>query len=160
MASRQMRNLVVIVLIMLNFLALGGIFQVWWGQGGSSGLPHSPKAIEIPVAPILRNQQGLDAFRVVSSKNLFSQDRTGPDQETAAPQKQGDLEGKLLLGTIIIGNQRIALIGGGSSRRPQDVTVEAVRQGEEWEGFKVMEITKGSVVFQGRNGITTLQFAD
>ncbi len=159
MASRQVGNWLIIILIGLNCLALWGIFQVWWGQREPSGLSQSHKATDIPVAPLLRNQQSLDAFRVVSSKNLFAQDRTGPEQSTA-PQKQGNLEGKHLLGTIIIGNQRIALIGGASLRRPQDVTVEAVRPGEEWEGFKVMEITKDTVVFQGRDGTTTLQFPE
>jgi hypothetical protein len=160
MASRQVGSWLVIILIVLNCLALWRIFHVWWGRGELAGLAQSPPATEIPVVPLLKNQQSLDAFRVVSSRNLFAQDRTGPDLGTAAPQKQGNLEGRLLLGTFIIGNQRIALIGGAPMKRPQDVTVEAVRPGEEWEGFKVMEITKDSVIFQGRDGTTTLQFPE
>jgi hypothetical protein len=160
MASRQVGNWLVIILIMLNCLALGGIFHVWWGQGKSPDLSQSQKTTDIPVTPMLKNQEGLDAFRIVSSKNLFSQDRTGPDLGAVASQKQADLEGKLLMGTIIIGNQRIALIGVAPSRKPRDAAVESVRQGEEWEGFKVMEITRDAVVFQGRNGTMTLQFPE
>ncbi len=160
MASRRMGNWLVIILILLNFLALWGIFQVWWGQGEPSGLSQSSKTADIPVAPMLRNQQSLDAFRVVSARDLFSQDRTGPDQGAAALQKQGSLDGKLLLGTIIIGNQRLALIGGPTLRRAKDVNVDVVRLGEQWEGFKVVEITKDFVVFQSKIGKTKLQFPE
>ena len=160
MASRRLGNWLVILLILLNFLALWGIFEVWWGQGKPSGLSQSSKAVDIPVAPMLRNQQSLDAFRVVSAKDLFSQDRTGPDQGAAALQKQANLDGKLLLGTIIIGNQRLALIGGATPKKATDVNVDVVRLGEQWEGFKVVEITKDFVVFQSKIGKTKLQFPE
>ena len=160
MGSRQVGNLLVVILVVLNCLVLWGIFHIWWGQGESVSSSQARKALDIPVAPILRDQQSLDEFRIVANKNLFSQDRTGPDVAAAARQGQGSLEGKLLLGTMIVGNQRVALIGGATLRKPKDITAEAVRLGEQWEGYRVIEITKDSVVFLGRNGKTTLQFPE
>jgi hypothetical protein len=139
-----------------------GIFNVWWDEHKSTDLPQSRKTPEIPVAPMLRNKQSLNDFRVVASKNLFSQDRTGPDFGLATPkQGQGSLDGKILLGTMIIGNQRVALIGGSSTKRKlKDHQVETLHLGEQWEGFKVVEITSDTVIFQNRNGQTTLNFPE
>lgn len=159
MASRSAGNWLLLILIVLNFLAFGGIIHVWWGQEKSADPRQSPKLTETPVSPIVRNQQGLENFRIVSAKNLFSPDRTGPNQAAAAPLKQGNLEGKLLLGTIIIGSHRIALIGGGSPKNPQG-NVESVRQGEELDGFQVVEIKRDAVIFKGRDGLATLHFPE
>jgi hypothetical protein len=160
MGSRQVGNWFAIILVVLNFLVILGIFNIWWGQAEPVHPSRAPKAPDIPVAPMLRNQQNLNDFRDVAARNLFSQDRTGPELVAAGRPGQGSLEGKLLLGTIIIGNQRVALIGGAPLRKPKDITAEAVRLGEQWDGYTIIEITKDSVVFQGRNGNTTLQFPE
>jgi len=62
---------------------------------------------------------------------------------------------------MIIGNQRVALIGDSSTKKKtKDDPVETLRLGEQWEGYKVMEITNDAVVFQGRDGKTTLNFPE
>jgi hypothetical protein len=152
-----------ILLAVVNCLLLVAIVQVWWGGGEGPTLSQSGKGPQVPKPPILRDTQTLSAFRVVSSKNLFSQDRTGPDpgMKTA---KQDTLEGRKLLGTIIIGNDKAAMIGGGPARarsqKQTQVEVEVVRLGEDWGGFKVVEISSDGVVFQGKDGKKTLNFPE
>ena len=72
--------------------------------------PGPPKGLRCPWLPCSGTSNPLSAFAVVAAKNLFSQDRTGP---TLGPAKvQNSLEGRQLLGTLIIGDTRAALIGG------------------------------------------------
>ncbi len=153
-------------MLLANGLALVGIIHVWWGEEGTPAISRS-QGPEVPKAPVLRDTQPLTAFGVVSAKTLFSQDRTGPDPGQAAGKAPSTLEGRRLMGTIIIGNDRAALIGrtpatpgrsaGRDSKTPE---VEVVRQGEDWEGFKVVEISNDAVVFQGKDGRKTLNFPD
>lgn len=116
---------------------------------------------KVPQTPILRDQQPLNAFRVVAAKNLFSQDRAGPESETPTAKAQDTLEGRQLLGTIIIGQERAALITG-KEKKPgrQEPEVEVVRLGEEWDGFKVVDISNEAVTFQDKKGKKTLNFPE
>jgi hypothetical protein len=149
-----------ILLVAVNLLLLAAIIQVWWGGGEGPAQSRAGKGPQVPKPPILRDTQPLGAFRVVSAKNLFSQDRTGPDSDTQVA-KQDSLEGRRLLGTIIIGDERAAMIGGQSKLRgPQAPQVEVVRLGEDWGGFKVVEISSEGVVFQNKEGKKTLNFPE
>lgn len=141
-------------------LLLVGIFGVWFGNDLAPGASPSRKGPEVPKVTPLRDQGPLNAFAVVSSKNLFSQDRTGPDPTTQTAKTQGSLEGRILLGTIIIGEEKAALISEKSGRGRQQSQVQVVRQGEEWEGFKVVEISNEAVVFLGKEGRKTLNFPE
>ena len=80
---------------------------------------HPPKGLQVPTAPIIRDQQPLSAFKMVATKNLFSQDRSDPTADIA--KVQNSLEGFELLGVLILGDTRVAIIGGkpkGRSYRP------------------------------------------
>jgi hypothetical protein len=151
----------------VNLLLLAGIacllvaiIHVWWGGGGS--LPSrspSEKGAQVPTAPILRDQQPMTAFAVIPAKNLFSQDRSGPLQGPA--QVQNSLEGRELLGIMVIGDTKAAIIGGkptGLLKGAPDI--EAVYQGEEWHELKVLEISNDSVTFAGKDGQKTLKFPE
>lgn len=140
-------------------LLLLGIYQVWFGNDLAPAASRSRKSPEVPKVKPLRDQSPLTAFRVVSSKNLFSQDRTGPDPSAQTAKAQGNLEGRTLLGTIIIGAEKAALISERAARG-RLAKVEVVRQGEEWEGFKVVEISNDGVIFQGKEGRKTLNFPE
>ncbi|MBM4293735.1 MAG: hypothetical protein FJ126_02375 [Deltaproteobacteria bacterium] len=155
-----------LLLLLANGLLLWGIVHIWWSEEGTPAVTRTPGP-EVPSTPLLRDTQALNAFRTVSTKNLFAQDRTGPEL-TGGPsgKTKSSLEGRQLLGVIIIGNDRAALIGrtatggrssSGGSKGPE---VEVVHQGEEWEGFKVVEISNEAVVFQGQEGRKTLNFPD
>jgi hypothetical protein len=150
-----------ILLAAVNCLLLAAIIQVWWGGGQGPAQSRSGQGPQVPKTPLLRDTQPINAFRVVSAKNLFSADRTGPDPGSKVA-KQDTLEGRKLLGTIIIGNERAAMIGGGpaAARGPKQPEVEVVRLGEEWGGFKVVEISNEGVVFQGKDGKKTLNFPE
>ena len=117
------------------------------------------KGPEMPTAPILRDQQPLSAFKTVAAKNLFSQDRSDPTVGVA--KVQDSLEGRQLLGTMIIGETKAAIIGGkplGGGKGKSEV--EAVYLGEEWNGFKVLEISNDSVTFHNKDGRKTLKFPE
>ena len=139
-------------------LLLMGIYQVWFGNDLAPAASLSRKGPEVPKVKPLRDQRSLSAFAVVASQNLFSEDRAGPAAQ--ATQTQGTLEGRTLLGTIIIGEERAALISDKAGRSHLQAQVQVVRLGEEWEGFKVVEISNESVVFQGKDGRKTLNFPE
>ncbi|MBM4274924.1 MAG: hypothetical protein FJ134_10770 [Deltaproteobacteria bacterium] len=155
-----------LLLLLANGLVLWGIIHIWWGETGAPEISRTPGP-EVPRTPLLRDTQPLTAFRVVSMKNLFSQDRTGPDL-TGGPggKTEASLEGRHLLGIIIIGDDRAALIGKTApAGRPspagaKPAEVDVVHQGEVWQGFKVVEISNEAVVFQGKEGRRTLNFPD
>ena len=147
-----------LLLLAASGLLLLGIIQVWVGNGLAPGTTRSRKAPEVPKVTPFRDQLPLSDFAVVSSKNLFNQTRTGPTPGAAAPKAQVSWEGRLLMGTIIIGDERAALINVKTTQGRQEVQV--LHLGEEWEGFKVVEISNESVVFQGKEGKKTLNFPE
>jgi hypothetical protein len=140
-------------------LLLMGIYSTWWGSEQAKAPAHAVKGPKVPTAPILRDQQPMSAFFTVARKNLFSQDRRGPEQKQA---KHGNyLEGHELLGTIIIGDTRAALIGAKAKRRgKKDTEIDVVYAGDDWNGLKVEKITNESVIFHGKDGRKTLTFSD
>jgi hypothetical protein len=150
----------------VNLLLLAGaafllvaIIQIWWGGGDLPFQGPAAKGPEMPTAPILRDQQPLSAFGTVAAKNLFSQARSDPT--TGVAKVQDSLEGRQLLGTMVIGETKAAIIGGkpmGSGKGTSEV--EAVYLGEEWNGFKVLEISNDSVTFLNKDGRKTLKFPE
>jgi hypothetical protein len=150
-----------ILLVAVNCLLLVAIIQVWWGSGGSQTAARAGKGPQMPQTPMLRDTQPLSAFRVVAAKDLFSQERSGPEPGAVSTAKRDNLEGRKLLGTIIIGNERAAMIGGASPGKGGKASnVEVVRLGEELGGFKVVEISSEGVVFMGKAGKKTLNFPE
>ena len=163
MTWRRGFNFVHIILLVMNCLLLVAIFHVWWDEDAVPAPIRAGKGPEMPRAPMLRDQQPLNAFRVVSTKNLFSQDRTGPDLGATAAKAPSTLEGKTLLGIIIIGEERAALISTKAPTRvpgAREPEVQVVRLGEPFEGFKVVEISTEAVTFQSKDGKKTLNFPD
>jgi hypothetical protein len=155
---REFKPMNLLLLAVVGFL-LVAIIQIWWPGGDVSSPSPSAKGPQVPKAPILRDQQPLSAFRIVAAKNLFSQDRK--DSPVEAAKSQDNLEGHLLLGTMTIGNTKAAIIGGKSPGSPKGTPeVESVYLGEEWNGFKVLEILNDSVTFHGKEGQKTLKFPE
>jgi hypothetical protein len=140
-------------------LLLIGLYNTWWGGDQGTSTSHAGKGPQVPSTPILRDQQPLSAFQVVADKDLFSPDRKGPAQTQVA--KQNILEGHLLLGTIIIGDTRAALIGNKSAPQgKKEAEIDVVFLGEQWNGLKVEQISNESVVFLGKDGQKTLTFPE
>jgi hypothetical protein len=159
---RRGYNLWHIILLVVNCLLLLAIAHIWWGENGAPVASRPGKGPELPRAPLLRDTQPISAFQVVAAKDLFSQDRHAPatDQPTAV---QATLEGRQLLGTMIIGTERVALISskpGPAARGSKEAQIDVVHQGEEWEGFKILEISSESVVLEGKDGKKTLNFPE
>jgi hypothetical protein len=149
-----------LLLLGANVLLLVGIIHVWWGEEVMPALSRPGEGPEVPKTPILRDQQALSAFGVVASKNLFSQDRTGPDPGEPTAKGQASLEGRRLLGTIIIGEERAAIVSQSPARGKREPEILVVRLGEQWEGFKVVEISSEALVLLGKDGKKTLNFPD
>jgi hypothetical protein len=156
-----------LLLLAVNCLLLWGIVHLWWGPAISPTSSGPGQGTQLPEAPFLRDQQPLSAFRVIAAKNLFSQDRSSPEPDAGGQAKVG-LEGHKLLGTIIIGDEKAALVGtpaGPAPRRPgapgpRPANILVLRQGEELGEFKVVEISNAAVVFQGKEGKKTLNFPE
>ena len=152
-----------IILVAVNCLLLLGIINIWWGGTGAPVASRPGKGPELPKTPMLRDQQPLSAFRVVAAKDLFSQDRHGPEEQPV--KAQASLEGRQLMGTMMIGSEWVALISGKPAATPgrpaaQAAQVDVVRQGEDYDGFKVVEISSEAVVLQGKDGKKTLNFPE
>ena len=137
-----------------------GIYDTWWGGAGPrTSQSSAPKGPQVPSAPILRDQQPLSAFQVVANRDLFSPDRKGPTQVQAT--NKNVFEGHFLLGIIIIGDTRAALIGmKNPPRGKKEAEIDVVYLGEQWNGLKVEGISNESVVFQGKDGKKTLTFPE
>ena len=162
MIWRRGYNLWHIILLVVNCLLLLAIVYIWWGENGAPVASRPGKGPELPKAPLLRDQQPISAFQVVAAKDLFSQDRNAPATDQPATV-QATLEGRQLLGTMIIGDERVALISskpGAAARGRQESQIDVVHQGEEWEGFKILEISSESVVLEGKDGKKTLNFPE
>lgn len=155
---RELKPINLLLLAGIAFLLVATI-HIWWGGGDASFQGPAAKGPELPKAPILRDQQPLSAFKDVAAKNLFSQARRSYT-ETAA-KVQDSLEGRQLLGTMLIGETRAAIIGGKITKTSRGkAEIEAVYLGEEWNGFKVLEIANDSVTFLGKDGRKTLKFPE
>ena len=154
-------NLWHILLLVVNCLLLLAIVHIWWGENGVQAPTRPGKGPEVPKAPLLRDQQPLSAFRVVAAKDLFNQDRKGPEADQPV-KAQASLEGRKLLGTMIIGSERVALISGKTTgaKGQKAPEVEVVHQGEEWDGFKVVEISVEAVILESKDGKQTLNFPE
>ena len=163
MIWRRGFNLWHIILVAVNCLLLLATVRIWWGGTAGPVATRPGKGPELPQNPMLRDQQPLSAFRVVAAKDLFSQNRAGSEEQPA--NAQATLEGRQLMGIMVIGSDRFALISSKAAPAPgrpanQTAQVDVVRQGEDYEGFKVVEITSEAVVFQGKEGKKTLNFPE
>ena len=164
MIWRRGFNLWHILLLVVNCLLLLAIVNLWVGESGAPGPSRPGKGPELPKTPRLRDQQPLGAFQVVAARDLFSQDRKAYEIEGKPGKPLASLEGKELMGTMIIGSDRVALISS-KTKKPGVVgqvgsQVDVVRQGDDLDGFKVMEISNEAVVLQGKDGNQTLNFPD
>ena len=154
---RELKPVNILLLAGIAFL-LVAIIRIWWGGGDMPFQGPAAKGPEMPTAPILRDQQPLSGFSAVVAKNLFSQDRSSSTASVA--KVQDSLEGRQLLGTMVIGATKAAIIGGKPLGGRGAAEVEAVYVGEEWNGFKVLEISNDSVTFHGIDGQKTLKFPE
>jgi hypothetical protein len=155
---RELKPVNLLLLAGIAFLLVATI-HIWWGGGGTTFQGPPAKGPELPKTPILRDRQPLSAFQAVADKNLFSQARSNPS--AGVTKVQDSLEGRQLLGTMVIGGTKAAIIGGkpaGGGRGKSDI--EAVYLGEDWNGFKVLEIANDSVTFSNKDGRKTLKFPE
>lgn len=140
-------------LVLANLLVLAGIARVWFGPGEADRLVRPRQQLDLPKVKPLRSKEALDAYKVVVAKDLFSPERSSSEITTA---KGPGLEDAVLLGTLIVGNEKAVLIGQKGAKGKQEVQV--LRLGEQWRGFRLAEIGKDEVILQGEDGKRSLTF--
>jgi hypothetical protein len=118
-------------------------------------LPHGtpsaarPAASAVADAPTLPTLPPFSAFAAISERPLFSPSRRAPAAEARGTSA---LEGRYrLLGLVITGNTRRALIGEVAGGRRFDVG-----EGEAIDGWSVKRIARDAVVFDSPAGEATL----
>lgn len=137
-------------LILLNLVLLAAVGQVWFG---GEEIPREPRGrVALPQFRPLTVREPLDRFQVVVAKDLFSPERQGA---ASGPVKLAGTEDFQLLGTLIVGAERAALIAQGPKGRQK---IQLVRQGEQWLGVRLVEIGPEAVVLEGKDGRVTLSF--
>lgn len=141
-------------LVLANLLVLAAIAQVWFGPSEARQGVRDRDRLPLPQAKPLRGKETVESFKVVVAKDLFSPDRSGSVM-SAGPQGP-TLEDGVLLGTIIVGDEKAVLLGQKGAKGKQEIQV--LRQGEQWRGFRLVEITKDEVIFQGEEGRRSLTF--
>lgn len=135
-------------------LLLLGIVNLWWGREPVETKSQSKDILNIPKIPATVARSPLSAYQVVIQKDLFSPSRQG-EEGAAQGQAQANLNGGKLLGTIIIGPVKAALIAE-SPPTPSSKT-HVIRPGERWGSFDIVEISDGLVVIKGKEGNKTMQ---
>ena len=141
-----------LLLMGTGVLLLVTLFQVWWDTGAGPAQTRPRPSLELPPAPSLRDSQPLTEFEDIAAKNLFSQDRTSPKAGAAAAKAGAGLEGLRLLGIIIVGDEKAALLSTTGTAPGGAPKVQVIRLGEELAGLKVVEISTETVVLGGKGG--------
>jgi len=139
-------------LVLANLLVLAGIAHVWFGSGDAGPVARPQEQLALPKAKPLRSMEVLETFNLVVVKDLFNPERSG----SAATAKGLGLEDAVLLGTVIVGQEKAVLIGQKGPKGKQEVQV--LRLGEQWRDFRLVEIGKDEVILQGKEGKRTLTF--
>ncbi|MCL6622287.1 MAG: hypothetical protein K6T55_09325 [Syntrophobacterales bacterium] len=137
-------------LLLLNLLLIAAVGRVWFG--GEEAPREARGRVALPQVQPLRAREPRERFQVVVAKDLFSPERHG---EAAGPVKLAGTEDFQLLGTLIIGAERAALIAQGPKGRQK---IQVVREGEQWQGVRLVEIGRDAVVLEGKDGRRTLSF--
>lgn len=140
-------------LLLLNLIMLVAVGQVWFGGEEVPGGAKGRGQLALPKVQPLRTQESQEGFQVVVAKDLFNPQRQGVTGATGPALTS--LEDGQLIGTIIIGAERAALIAQGPKGKQK---IQVVREGEQWRGAQLVEITKDEVVFEGKEGRRTLAF--
>ena len=119
-------------------------------------LPAPAKAVSLPIsdkpaATVAKPPVNID---VIVSKNLFDPERgAGATREAEENSRSSQrIRNLILLGTVIIGNDRTAVVQDSAPAPAQGAAVQAtapmrLKLGDDFEGYKLAEIADRRVVF-------------
>lgn len=149
-----------LVLLGINLLLISQVVQLWWtameNLEPAGGRRPPPPPLAIPQV----ESQPVTAFQVVSSRNLFSTSRREAAKPAPAAKEGGAGEQALLLGTIIIGQERVALVAAKDKGNVPRGPVEVLRVGESWQGYRIQEIKAEGLVLEREGQTRTLSFPE
>jgi hypothetical protein len=131
-------------------------YRLW--TGGSWDLPKTGKgapiaAVEVPSEQAKKSQTV--STDIIISKNIFDPERgEGRSREAADNSRSSQrVRSMVLLGTAILGNDRVAILQdapaarGGAATTAQPSEIMRVKLGDTVEGFRLSEIGDKRVVF-------------
>jgi hypothetical protein len=144
-------NLLILAgLVLLNLMLAAAVGRVWFG--GEEGPREAKGRLALPQVQPLKAREPQEGFQVVVAQDLFSPERRGAATGSVKAAGPEDFQ---LLGTLIIGAERAALIAQGPKGRQK---IQVLREGEQWQGVRLVEIARDAVVLEGKDGRRTLSF--
>ncbi len=120
--------------------------------------PHIEESVDSIVDPVqssnsTQNAQdklkALQAYAEIVQRPLFAIDRKPPAEQNEAVDESvdiGELENLVLLGVVISGDTKYAIVGNR-----QEKSTEQVKEGHRYKGWRVSAIVPNSIKFVGRD---------
>jgi hypothetical protein len=124
-------------------------------------LPAPAKAVSLPISdkPASTTAKPTVNTDVIVSKNLFDPERgAGATREAEENSRSSQrVRNLILLGTVIIGNDRTAVVQDSAPAPAQGAAVQAaapmrLKLGDDFEGYKLAEIADRRIVFTKDTG--------
>ncbi len=129
----------------------------WLWTSGPWDLPN-PKRTRSPIvnegAKAISNSRPVIGTETIISKNIFDPERGAGFSQQAETNSQAyqRIQGMILLGTAILGNDRFAILQdglspGAAAASGRSLAPIRIKLGDTVEGFKLSEISERRVVF-------------
>jgi hypothetical protein len=147
------------LLSLLLVVAIGLVLTktYWLWTSGPWGLPNAKRTRSLIVnedVKAISNSRPAIGTETIVSKNIFDPERGAGFTRQAETNSQAyqRIQGMILLGTAILGNDRFAILqdrgsSSGAKVPGQSNSLLRIKLGDTVEGFKLSEISEKKVVF-------------
>jgi hypothetical protein len=147
------------LLSLLLIVAIGSVVTktYWLWMSGPWDLPNPRRAnspIAVEGAKAATNPRPIIGTETIISKNIFDPERGAGQTREAEANSQAfqRIRSMVLLGTAILGNNRLAILqdrgaSPGAAASGQSNALMRIKLGDTVEGFKLSEISEKRVVF-------------
>jgi hypothetical protein len=155
------------LLSLLLIVAIGLVLTktYWLWTSGPWGLPNAKRTRSLIVnedVKAISNSRPVIGTETIVSKNIFDPERGAGFTRQAETNSQAyqRIQGMILLGTAILGNDRFAILQDGLSpgapaASGRSLAPIRIKLGDTVEGFKLSEVSEKRVVFA--NGAATVE---
>jgi hypothetical protein len=148
------------LLSLLLVVAIGLVLTktYWLWTSGPWGLPNAKRTRSLIVnedVKAISNSRPAIGTETIVSKNIFDPERGAGFTRQAETNSQAyqRIQGMILLGTAILGNDRFAILQdggvspGAAAASGQSLAPMRIKLGDTVEGFKLSEISEKRIVF-------------
>lgn len=133
-----------------SIISVGKLVLLVLGIGGATPVIAQTTAGSLPTLP------PIDALSETIERPLFREDRRPPSVEEEQQEEQNVESGLFtLVGIIVSPKQRIALV---KVRGSQEVL--QLSEGQQANGWTVLQISAGDVIFESRDKTETIELID